>query len=196
MTHSDQDWKKRLTRTLEPVLREPDPRPGISAYHDMPYAIFWYPPEAEFALRAEVRDLKTRLDQAGKRVTVISLAECMQEAMEAEGLGPETLAEAETTAGLEATIDTVFEVLSSCQPLDQLVSKRLPDDQVSTRDVVFITRAGALFPVYRTSSLLEQLKGQVSVPAVLFYPGEYDGAAGLRFMGVLDAEHNYRPRIF
>ena len=23
-----------------------------------------------------------------------------------------------------------------------------------------------------------------------------DGAAGLRFMGVLDAEHNYRPKIF
>ena len=27
-------------------------------------------------------------------------------------------------------------------------------------------------------------------------PGELDGAAGLRFMGVLDAEHNYRPKIF
>ena len=64
------------------------------------------------------------------------------------------------------------------------------------RDVVFIVRAGALFPIYRTSSLLEQLKGKVHVPAVLFYPGELDGAAGLRFMGVLDAEHNYRPKIF
>ena len=32
--------------------------------------------------------------------------------------------------------------------------------------------------------------------SVLFYPGELDGAAGLRFMGVLDAEHNYRPKIF
>ncbi len=150
----------------------------------------------EFALRAEVTLLCTRLDQAGKRVTVISLAECLQEALEAEGLDAEALAEAETSAGLEAAVETVFEVLSSYQPLDQLVARRLPDDQDPTRDVVFITRAGALFPVYRTSSLLEQLKGKVSVPAVLFYPGEYDGAAGLRFMGVLDAEHNYRPRIF
>ena len=41
-----------------------------------------------------------------------------------------------------------------------------------------------------------ELKGKVQVPAVLFYPGELDGAAGLRFMGVLDAEHNYRPKIF
>ena len=43
---------------------------------------------------------------------------------------------------------------------------------------------------------LEQLKGKVDVPAILFYPGELDGAAGLRFMGVLDAEHSYRPKIF
>jgi hypothetical protein len=34
------------------------------------------------------------------------------------------------------------------------------------------------------------------VPTILFYPGYLDGAAGLRFMGVLDAEHNYRPKIF
>ena len=34
------------------------------------------------------------------------------------------------------------------------------------------------------------------VPTILFYPGHLDGAAGLCFMGVLDAEHNYRPKIF
>ena len=39
------------------------------------------------------------------------------------------------------------------------------------------------------------IKGRVLVPTVLFYPGDLDGASGLRFMGVLDAEHNYRPKI-
>ena len=87
-------------------------------------------------------------------------------------------------------------MLSSYEPLDNLVAERIPSDADPLRDIVFIVRAGALFPVYRTSSLLEQLKGKVHVPAVLFYPGELDGAAGLRFMGVLDAEHNYRPKIF
>ena len=37
------DWKDRLRRQLEPVLEQADPRPAISAYHDMPYAIFRYP---------------------------------------------------------------------------------------------------------------------------------------------------------
>ena len=190
------EWKQRLTDRLEPALMKPDPRPHVSAYHDMPYAIFRYPPEDEFALRREVGLLRTRLEQAGKRVTVISLAECLQDALAAEGLGPEALAAAERSVGLAPTIETVAQVLSDYQPLDDLVAARIPADADPLRDVAFIVRAGALFPVYRTSSLLEQLKGKVRVPAVLFYPGESDGAAGLRFMGVLDAEHNYRPRIF
>jgi len=84
----------------------------------------------------------------------------------------------------------------SMLPLVDLVAERMPADPDPKKDVVFITRTGALFPAYRTFSLLEQLKGRVFVPTILFYPGDLDGAAGLRFMGVLDAEHNYRPKIF
>jgi hypothetical protein len=190
------DWKARLTGQLEPVLEQADPRPHISAYHDMPYAIFRYPPEAELAVRQELALLRTRLEQAGKRVTTISLAECLYEALEAEGMGPEALVDAEKAVGLETTVETIHQILSEYRPLDQLVASRIPEDADPLRDVVLIVRAGALFPVYRTSSLLEQLKRKVHVPAVLLYPGELDGAAGLRFMGVLDAEHNYRPKIF
>ena len=38
------DVRDRLTKQLEPVLLAPDPRPAISAYHDMPYALFRYDP--------------------------------------------------------------------------------------------------------------------------------------------------------
>jgi hypothetical protein len=190
------DWKDRLTGQMEPLLKQPDPRQQISAYHDMPYAIFRYPPDEEFPLRQEITLLRTRLEQIGKRVTIISLAECLSEALEAEGMGPEALVAAEKSVGLDATVETVFQILTEYQPLDGLVARRIPQDADPLRDLVFIVRAGALFPMYRTSALLEQLKGKVQVPAVLFYPGEFDGAAGLRFMGVLDAEHNYRPKIF
>lgn len=190
------DWKKRLTDDLEPELKKRDPRPAISAYHDMPYAIFRYRPEAEFALREELSLLVTRLESAGKKITRISLAECLNAALEAEGMTTERLAEAERRSGLAALKDTLFEVLSSYQALDRLVAERFPTDGDPTEDIVFIVRAGALFPVYRTSALLEQLMGTVEIPAVLFYPGELEGAAGLQFMGILDAEHNYRPKIY
>ena len=190
------DWKQRLTRTLEPILRETDPRPKISSYHNMPYAIFRYQPDDEFALRGEVSMLRTRLEQAGKRVTMISLATCLEMALEREGITSDEIKMTEEMTGTATMVDTIHKVLSEYQPLDALVAEQLPAMADPLIDVVFVIRAGALFPFYRTSSLLEQLKGKVEVPAILFYPGELDGAAGLRFMGVLDAEHNYRPKIF
>jgi hypothetical protein len=189
------DCEKRLKDDLEPKLALPDPRAQISAYHDMPYAIFRYDPTEEFDLRKQVTLLETRLTQRGKRITRISLAECLDEAMRSQRPLEEWF-QAEREQGVEAVTETVHAVLAEYMPLVDLVAKRMPDDADPLRDVVFILRTGALFPVYRTFSLLEQLKGRVSVPTILFYPGDLDGAAGLRFMGVLDAEHNYRPKIF
>lgn len=188
--------EKRIRRDLESLLELPDPRPRISAYHDMPYAIFRYDPEDEFELRKQVTLLETRLSQKGKRVKRVSLAECLEAAM----ITQRPLAEwfdVEREQGTASIVDTVHAVLSEYQPLVDLVASHLPDELIADpeRDLVFILRAGALFPTYRTFSLLEQLKGRVLVPTVLFYPGTLDGPAGLRFMGVLDAEHNYRPKI-
>jgi hypothetical protein len=189
------DWKERLTSRLEPILASSDPRPAISAYHDMPFAIFHYPPADEFALRGELSLMKTRLEQRGKRITTISLAEKLQRALDLE-FPLEQQVEAERSVGLDATIETVHEVLSQYCPLDELVAASVPSQCDLVRDLCFIVRVGALFPFYRTFSLLEQLKGKIAVPTVLFYPGVVDGPAGLRFMGILEAEHNYRPKIF
>ena len=187
--------RERLTRDLEPLLALPDPRTKLSAYHDMPYAIFRYDPGEEFEMRREVGMLETRLVQRGKRVTRISLAECLDEAMRSQRPLEEWF-EVERQMGTATVVETVHAVLSEYTPLVDLVAARLPSDADPLRDIVFIMRAGALFPVYRTFALLEQLQGRVQSPAILFYPGDLDGAAGLKFMGVLEAEHNYRPKIF
>ena len=185
----------RLLRDLEPVLALHDPRTKLNVYHDMPYAIFRYDPEEEFELRKQVTLLETRLTQKGKRIKRISLAACLDEAMCSQRPMGEWFA-AERDQGAATIVDTVHSVLSEYAPLVDLVAARMPENPDPLRDVVFIQRTGALFPFYRTFSLLEQLKGRVYVPTVLFYPGNLDGAAGLSFMGVLDAEHNYRPKIF
>jgi Domain of unknown function (DUF1788) len=189
------DLEHRIKHDLEPVLELADPRERISAYHDMPYALFRYDPEEEFELRKQVTLLETRLTQKGKRVKRISLAECLDEAMRSQRPLNEWFS-AEREQGTDTLVETVHSTLSEYVPLVDLVTERMPDKPNPLRDIVFILRTGALFPVYRTFSLLEQLKGHVTAPTVLFYPGDLDGAAGLRFMGVLDAEHNYRPKIF
>jgi hypothetical protein len=189
------DILHRIKTGLEPILQMDDPRERISAYHDMPYAIFRYSPEDEFELRKELSLLETRLSQKGKHIKRISLADCLDEAMRSQRPLEEWFS-AEREQGTSKIVETVHAVLSEYAPLVDLVAARMPETPDPLRDIVFIVRAGALFPMYRTNSLLEQLKGRVGVPTVLFYPGDLDGAAGLRFMGVLDAEHNYRPKIF
>lgn len=186
---------QRIALDLEPILALPDPRPRISAYHSMPYAIFRYDPAEEYELRAQVGMLQTRLEQRGKRVTRISLAECLDAAMRGERALEEWF-EVEREMGTDTVVDTVHDVLSDEGLLERLVTEQMPTDADPHRDIVFILRTGALFPVYRTFTLLEQLHGRVTVPTVLFYPGDLEGPAGLRFMGVLEAEHNYRSRIF
>jgi hypothetical protein len=190
------DWRERLTVRLEPLLSVPDPRrTEFCAYHDMPYAIFRYPPEAEFELRREVSLLRTRLVQRGKRVTVVSLATLLWEILAKDAPVAE-LAQVEKDVGIEPTIAQVHSVLTEIDPLPAAFMKKVPEDADPLRDVIFILRVGALFPVYRTSVLVEQLHRKLLIPSVLFFPGDLDGPAGLRFMGVFPPEHNYRPRIF
>ena len=162
----------------------------------MPYAIFHYPPEVEFDLRAELELLTTRLENAGKRVTRISLAACLFEAIGAEGYSEQDMLDNEPLTGVQTMVETIHSILESAHPLVDLVVGRLPSEQIPTKDVILLNRTGALFPVYRSHALLEQMKGRLKVPAVLFYPGELDGPSGLKFMGALDSDPNYRPRIF
>jgi hypothetical protein len=48
------DLVHRIKTSLESILELTDPRERISAYHDMPYALFRYEPEEEFELRKQI----------------------------------------------------------------------------------------------------------------------------------------------
>src|SRR5947207_1587584 len=65
------------------------------------------------------------------------------------------------------------------------------------RMLALIGRAGAIYPFLRTSALLRHLDGRTrNVPVVLLYPGERRGPTGLSFMGMLNPDNDYRPRIY
>ena len=55
------DLQDRLTQQLEPALSLADPRPRLSAYHDMPYAIFRYAAEDECTLDEHVTEMRSTL---------------------------------------------------------------------------------------------------------------------------------------
>lgn len=190
------DWQARLCGQLEQLLSTPDPRKtAFSAYHDMPYAIFHYPPENELGLRHELSMLKTRLQQKGKHVHMISLADVVCDLI-ADEMPLERIASAERDTGIETLVEQFHSYLVEAKPLAEAVLAKIPSDSDPRRDVIFFTRIGFLFPIYRTSALVEHLHGKLTIPSILCFPGSLVGPAGLCFMDVFPPEHNYRPRIF
>ncbi len=194
------EWQRCLHNQLEPVLSAADSGAGLSTYTDMPFGIFLYPPEDEWELRSELRDLAIRLANAGKTVQRLSMALLLERAIEAAGLSMQEIADAEATLGPEMVRDTLRDLLSGkaagSVPLDELVAQAVEASKPTSSHIIFIERVGVLFDLHRPSALLENLRNRVLHPVVLFYPGQRDGPAGLRFMDELDADHNYRPKLF
>lgn len=171
------------------------PELAISAYHDLPFAIFRYETSEELIVRTEMNLLAVRLkNQYGKKVVIISLTGLMFRALGETRGGIEKLALMEEKMGLEITVQQVHRTISAKMPLHELVARELEQHHRDHNTIAFLYRAGGLFPAFRTSALLEKLKGDT--PTVLFYPGTLEGTVGLRFMGVCEAEHNYRPKIY
>jgi len=197
---SQKEWQRCLQQQLEPVLTAADSRAGLSTYTDMPFGIFLYPPEDEWELRQALRDLVVRLENAGKTVQRLSMVQLLEQAIEAAGLSLEEIAQGEADLGIAMVRDTIRDVLSGkaagSTPLDQLVAEAVDSSKPTTSHIVFLERVGALFGLHRPSALLENLHHKVSHPVVLFYPGQRDGPAGLRFMDESEADHNYRPKLF
>ncbi len=197
---SQKEWQRCMQQQLEPVLTAADSGVGLSTYTDMPFGIFLYPPEDEWELRQSLRDLVVRLENAGKTVQHLSMAQLLEQSIEAAGLSLEEIAQGEADLGITMVRDTIRDVLSGkaagSTPLDQLVAEAVDASKPTSSHIVFLERVGALFGLHRPSALLENLHHKVSHPVVLFYPGQRDGPAGLRFMDELDADHNYRPKLF
>ena len=197
---SQKEWQRCLQQQLEPVLTASDSGVGLSTYTDMPFGIFLYPPEDEWELRQALRDLVVRLENASKTVQRLSMAQLLEQSIEAAGLSLEEIAQGEADLGIAMVRDTIRDVLSGkaagSTPLDQLVAEAVDASKPTTSHIIFLERVGALFGLHRPSALLENLHHKVSHPVVLFYPGQRDGPAGLRFMDEAEADHNYRPKLF
>ncbi|NLF02016.1 MAG: DUF1788 domain-containing protein [Anaerolineales bacterium] len=168
------------------------------SYHDMPFAVCSYPPEAEWEMRHEVALLATRIhNETGREVVTLSLSELLWQAIaECEGL--EAVVELERREGFAAAQRQIQEYLSDpdWRPLPEMVSERLALLDPA-RHLVFLVRAGALAPgIYRVSKLLDEMKGRTMVPCVLFMPATTQN--GIRFMGISENEGrgSYHVKVY
>jgi hypothetical protein len=174
----------------------------ISAYHDLPFAIFRYDPWDEYECRKHVRLLAHSLEgNHGKRVQFISLARLLWKVIE-ETEGLETIIAEEKQFGFERAQTTAYNLLSDDDflPLRNLLTEEAGKLNPE-KDIMFLVRAAALAPgIYRCSTLLDEMHGRTMVPMILFYPGTAEGRTDLRFMNLPDranlGAYNYRVKIY
>jgi len=187
-----------------------DDGPSISTMRNYRYAIIPYDPADEFRLRGHVQDVIGKLSSAGWVVKTVSLQKLLLRRI--RSLGDDVVARliaAERAAaalsperGLTYLRQKISRELDGPGGIAADVSREItafadanPDK--AERTLVFVGRAGALYPFFRVSALLKHLDGRTrNVPVVLLYPGDRKGDAGLSFMGELAPDRDYRPRIY
>ena len=187
-----------------------DEGPQISTVRNYNFALLPYAPEDEFALRFAIHELSERLRDGGWTPDTVDLHALLLARLRAQG-----------SDFLDATIQREKSLARTADPARavRMLKERIvnlvegPDglaadvirdiDRIlgpnakANRTVIFLGRAGSLYPFFRTSALLKHVAGHTrNTPVVLLYPGRIVGESGLSFMGILPADRDYRPRIY
>lgn len=167
----------------------------------VPCWVYVYDPKHEYSVRSEMVRLATWLHSPERAVALhdVSLAEVFWEAIDETGMYDELIAqerEAADDPALQSEVHRAVGQLLRLPPtLTERVASMLPDP--GGRDAGVLHRAGALYPNYRISALLDDLKLRtgVRIPLLLLYPGRIEGDYGLSFMGVTEPAYGYRAMI-
>lgn len=182
----------------------------ISTMNNYSFAILQYGPAEEFLMRELINELVNEMRQYGWRVKNVDLFDLMIKRLKSEN-DEETIKELidgekrlfkrkGITRSLKYLEQTMVADLEESEGIASDVIKEielLVGDSDPSQTLIFISRAGALYPFYRTSGLLRYLDGKTSnVPVILLYPGSRLGVTSLSFMDKHQPDSDYRPRIY
>ena len=154
---------------------------GIS--NEVGLHIFTYKPSEEMIIKDFVRRLK-KDHQIPCRIVEFDLYKSLLKALENDGILDE-VGEVEK----EISHEELLEQLDT--NLDQLMeAAELPDLKLG-EDVLLITGIGDVFTFIRAQYVFNSIQQVVSVPVVVFYPGEYTGR-DLKLFNRIDDKNYYR----
>ncbi len=187
-----------------------DDGPQISTMRNYRFALLQYDPVDEFTVRQETQHLFADLKAHGWEVLPLDLQKLLVARIGALGEewtsrvieAEKRMAGIETERGLNYLKSKIAPLIEGPDGIAADCSREIlahvakHPDRVD-RTLALIGRAGALYPFFRSSALLRHLDGRTAnVPVVLLYPGGRRGPTGLSFMGVLEPDSDYRPRIY
>ena len=183
--------------------------PQISTMRNYRFAILHYDPRDEFKLRSQFRRLSDELKGQGWHVLSISLQFLLLERLKQEPRVLDSIIRTEQRfharnpeRALNHLKDKIAPYVEGANGIakdvialiDQFIEQNPAD---INRTVIFVGRAGALYPFFRSSALLKHIDGKTrNLPVVLLYPGKRYAGNALSFMGEIASDRDYRPRVY
>lgn len=200
--------QEAFTALRQDLIHEDGPR--ISTMRNYRFAIVQYDPSDEFELRTKVQRLSSDLVANGWMILSLDLQALLLDRVRAQGSSfaekvmqmEQRMAAVAPERGLnylKSKLTPLIEgpdgIAADCSRIICEYADKHPEKV--DRTLALVGRAGALYPFYRSSALLRHLDGRTrNVPVVLLYPGERRGPTSLSFMGMVNPDNDYRPRIY
>ena len=180
----------------------------ISTMRNYQFAIAVYSPDREFEMRRKLKQMQDELNSVGWNVLSISLLQLFIERLKSKS--PQSLerliamekrlADKTSDRGLNYLKEKLTPEVEGADGIAQDIIRKINEfmpNATPDKKLILLSRAGGLYPFFRSSGLLRHLDGKTSnLPIVLLYPGDRQDVSSLSFMGEQTTDRDYRPRIY
>lgn len=184
----DQYLQGRLNQIQEKII-SPEFLSGQGLGNEIGFWIFDYAPEDELIVREHVAFVSSMIEKKYSNLSMvnINLLECL-----VEYLGDRNFLDKAVQMQREKGDDAVLKALRGPLHMDKFAPYVVDKYSAFSRDIVFITGVGSVWPLLRAHNLLNSLHSLLGhKPVVLFYPGEYNGQT-MSLFGRIPSNNYYR----
>lgn len=176
---------------IEGKILEPSFRTGRGTANEVNFWIFDYDAEDEMAVRDYVKGLNKRVNGMYEEVRIVcfDLYKLMLDVLLEKNYMDKVI-KMEESKGSEAIINPIKRTLRLTLDDDQII-KRITENLVPERDIIFLTGVGKAWPIIRSHTILNNMHSRVDKnPLVMFFPGEYTNE--LKLFGEITDDNYYR----
>ena len=164
---------------------------GNAGFEPVYYLVF--PPSAIIEAKRQTPAWVARLKQDGWHVAKFSVAQAIEEILEAD---PRHAiwqgADQRAPLAWARTNESLANAVTGSRGLLPRLEAQLAALDGKQNTLLLVTDLEALHPYVRIGSIEGQLLGRFKVPTIFLYPGQRTGRTGLRFLGFYPSDGNYR----
>jgi hypothetical protein len=181
---------KQLQQRLDKVLPKIESEEFLKNEglgNEIGFYVFDYPPEYELVVREHLSFLIKKLGNRGHNFVHLNLFEVILEMLESRKLLDRAF-KMQKERGDEALFNALKGPLEQNRVADFIAEKI----NLENCEFILLHGLGSAWPIIRGHGLLNSLHAKLgSIPLVMFYPGEYDGAS-LKPFGKIESNNYYR----